>query len=130
MSATLRLAHSGPGVPGAVRPGKSHVAIRPLPATTPYDRERDIEPLEAQTAVAALVALHRSEMVAELITLARGKNPALANLLAGYVTASEVLCTAAQTRRVVVLTDSQVVVDARHPSMADDCPPRGIRRPQ
>lgn len=127
---TLRLAHSGPGVSGAVRPGKSHVAIRPRPTRTPYDHERDIEPLEAQTAIAALVAIHRSDMVAELIRLATAKNPTLAHLLAGYAAASEVLCTAAQTRRVVVLTDGQVVIDTRHPPTGDDCPPRGIRRPR
>lgn len=124
---TLRLAHSGPGIPGAVRPG-SHVTR--LRGRGIYDQEQDVDGFRAATALAAIAAMHRSTVLADLITAAKTHNPAVAHLLTGWAEASATIDAAARTGRVVTLSDDQTVIDRRHPSAQDDCPPLGIKRPR
>lgn len=130
---TLRLAHSGPGIRGAVRAGapRSNVHVRRPRPVAIYDQEVEVDAIAAQTAIAALTAMSRSPQMRNLLDNAWEHNQALGNLLDGYFTAGDTLAAAMRSGRVVVLNDTSTVIDWRHPSFVepDPCPPHGTTRP-
>lgn len=103
----LRLVHSGPGIPGALR---SHVKLRP-PATGPYDHQAEQDSEALPLALSLLVSNgEKSTSVA-------------------VQDAARLVRAAAREGFLVALRPSQRVVDVRHPSMdADPTPPYGTPR--
>ena len=130
---TLRLAHSGPGIRGALRIGEppSNVTVRRPRPSLVYDQEHDIDPVTAQTAIAALTAMPRAPQIRQLLDNCWEHNQQLGHLLDGYLTACDTLAAAMRSGRVVVLNDTSTVIDRRHPSFVepDPCPPHGTTRP-
>jgi len=105
---TLHLAHSGPGIPGALRPVRSHVAVRPADSR-PYDHEREIS---LDLALSVVLAHARRSTVDAVHQ------------------AAAVVSAAHREGCLVALAPTQRVMDTRHPSWieGDQAPAHGIPR--